>query len=588
MTTLLFTFLISLTASLLLTPLVARLGLRLGYVDKPSARKVHKKPIPRIGGIAIFLAFYTPFLGLFFHQTNILGQLVSKPELLWLLAGSTLVFLMGVVDDIRGLRAGVKFAVQGVAATMAYAAGLSVTHIALPWAESISLGWMSLPLTIFWFLLVVNAVNLIDGLDGLAAGVTLFAALTLLALCFLSQKYLVAVGLAALAGACLGFLRYNFNPASIFMGDCGSYFLGYMLAALSILGSFKSQATVAALIPIIALGLPLMDTLLAPVRRFILGKRMFQPDKSHIHHKLLQMGFSHRKAVLVMYSITVFLGFATLVMVNARDGQAGFILAVLAICFIFGIRKLGYLEYVGVDKMMSYLRDVSEEMGFNRDRRTFLSRQIAIHESRDTDELWDRIVEAVVPLQLDYASLRFNGVCFAVPLHDGHYTWKGKNLETRPKKCRHSVMTLELPLADDLKSYGSLCLKKDLQADPISHYTLRRIEHLRRSVVRKLRAFEAAQNPSSEAVPLQSAVPGGMDTEPSGKEKTSRMKDMVQAAPESSFSPEKMPPRHSHQQRYAAERKHLCHHKPLEKEMVDAESPHPRSSVRNASSWKVS
>ena len=166
------------------------------------------------------------------------------------------------------------------------------------------LGWLSLPLTVFWFLLVLNALNLIDGLDGLASGITLFVALTLLIVWDSPSNLIVAMALAALAGASLGFLRYNFHPASIFLGDSGSYFLGYNLAALSILGSLKSEAAVAILIPIVALGVPVIDALWSPVRRFILGQRIFTPDRDHIHHRLLKLGYTHRRAVLLLYAIT--------------------------------------------------------------------------------------------------------------------------------------------------------------------------------------------------------------------------------------------------------------------------------------------
>lgn len=362
----------SLCLALVLTPLAAGIGRRYGLVDVPSGRKVHIKPIPRIGGVALFLAFFGPFLGALFYSNDLIGQILSEPAVLWLSAGATLVFLMGFADDIFRLHPLVKFGVQAVGAYLAYHGGTCISHLQLPWAVDLDLGWFSLPVTIFWFLLITNALNLIDGLDGLAAGICLFASLVLLILSIMGGRYLVATGLAALVGASLGFLRYNFNPASIFMGDGGSYFLGFMLASLSILGSIKSQATVAVLIPIIALGLPLIDTTLAPVRRFLMGKQLFQPDKSHIHHKLLRMGFSQRRAVLLLYGVNILLGLFAILLVNAHDRNAALILLVLGVCVILGIRKLGYLEYLAVDKMVGYIQDVTDVMGLSKDRRTFL------------------------------------------------------------------------------------------------------------------------------------------------------------------------------------------------------------------------
>ncbi len=500
MTTILTIFISSLGLSLCLTPIVRRFACHYHLVDRPSDRKVHTKPIPRLGGVAIYLAFCLPFLASLFFPTAVVKQIITDSSSLWILAGSTLVFGMGVVDDVRRLRPEIKLAVQVVAALLAYQGGATIYHIALPWNSVLSLGWLSLPATIFWFLLVINGINLIDGLDGLAAGVTLFTSLILIGLSLMGERYLVATGLAALAGASLGFLRYNFNPACIFMGDSGSYFLGYMLAALSILGSMKSEATVAILIPIIALGLPLVDTIIAPIRRFILGRDPFKPDKSHIHHKLLKMGLTHRNAVLLMYCATIVLGIFTLLIVNMRDERAAALLVILAVSTVLGIRKLGYLEYLGFDKVMRYIQDIADEAGFQKHRRTFLDRQIAISEAQSADEMWDKVVDALQLLKFDRAEIQFDGVGFPVP-EDRRFSWDNEEeveescecqepSPASPEELEHRILSIELPLADPFKRYGTLHLKKDVVLDPISYYTLRRIEHLRRSIVSKLKMLE--------------------------------------------------------------------------------------------------
>jgi UDP-GlcNAc:undecaprenyl-phosphate GlcNAc-1-phosphate transferase len=397
---------------------------------------------------------------------------------------------MGFVDDIRGLPAGFKFLVQGVAALLAYEGGIRVSLLSLPWDPSISVGWLSLPLTVLWFLLVINAINFIDGLDGLAAGVTLFTALVLLASSLTAFRYLVAMGLAAVAGVCLGFLRYNFNPASIFMGDSGSYFLGYIIAALSISGSIKSRAAVAILIPIIALGLPLMDTIIAAVRRFVVGKNPFEADKGHIHHRLMEKGFTQRRAVLLMYGITILFGAFALVLVNLHDKRTAFILTLLGVCIVFGIRKLGYLDYVNVDKVVSYFQDVTDVMGLAKERRSFLSLQIAISEANDVDEMWDRIVHALEMLKMDEAEMTVNREYLGNACRE-RYTWCGRKIAERPSGADSGVLLLDLPLVTDSRNLGRLQMKKDLLRDPINHTTLGRIEHLRRSAVRKLMAFDA-------------------------------------------------------------------------------------------------
>lgn len=482
-------FFISLTLALIFGPFVKHFAFSRNLMDRPSSRKVHAEPVPRVGGIILYLACLIPFVIGIAVTPAVATDRFPMHSVYWMLSGATLVFLLGLVDDVHGLRPGIKFVFQGVAAFLAYHGGIYFEFVELPWGPSFSLGVFSMPFTIFWFLLVINAINLIDGLDGLAAGVSLFVALVLLTMSLLGGKYLVSLGLAALAGACLGFLRYNFNPASIFMGDSGSYFLGFMLASLSVLGSMKSQATVAIIIPIVALGVPLMDTLLAPIRRFIIGQDLFQPDKRHIHHQLLRKGLTHRKAVLWMYGATIFLGIFALLIVNTRDERAGFILIILAALVIVGIRKLGYLEYFAVDKMIGYFRDVTDEMGIKRDRRTFLNRQIEIKQAKTTDELWDRVIEALEQLRIDDARMHFNGLSEKLDAN-GPYTWKAREISVEPSECEYCVLSLDLPLLNNGKSYGVLHLRKDLVRDPITPYTLRRIEHLRRSVVNKIQELE--------------------------------------------------------------------------------------------------
>jgi UDP-GlcNAc:undecaprenyl-phosphate GlcNAc-1-phosphate transferase len=290
------------------------------------------------------------------------------------------------------------------------------------------------------------------------------------------------------------------------MGDGGSYFLGFMLASLSILGSIKSQATVAILIPIIALGLPLVDTVIAPVRRFLMGKELFHADKSHIHHKLLRLGLSQRRAVLLLYGVNILLGLVAILLVKAQDRNAALILLVLGVCVIAGIRKLGYLEYLAVDKMVGYVQDVTDVMGLSKDRRTFLDRQMAIGEAADIEQLWDRITDALELLRIDRAEIRFDGVCCAAG-EDNFYCWYGRATTDVPGPSQENrFLSISLPLVDEHKSYGTLYLAKDVIIDPISHYTLRRVEHLRRSIVRKLTVFKG-RGKVGDPAPEKSAGP---------------------------------------------------------------------------------
>lgn len=488
MTVFFIVFLLSIGLALAFTRGARHAAKRFQLVDIPDDRKVHNHPIPRVGGAAIFLAFFLSLLcGLFFSGRLLWTNPTFRP-MLWVFAGSAVVFVLGLVDDIKGVNPRIKFAVQIVAASLAYAGGARISQLIMPWSSVYSFGFLSFPVTVFWFLLVINGINLIDGLDGLAAGVSLFASLTLMALSIMGGHFAVALWLAALGGACLGFLRYNFNPASIFMGDSGSYFIGYMLAALSILGSMKSQATVALLIPVVALGLPLMDTILAPIRRFLMGSELFKPDRNHIHHRLLKMGFSHRKAVLCMYGVALFLGSFALASVYSQDDKMGLLFLSLGIACVTALRKLGYLDIFTAKKMKGYFRDVSDEIGLNKDRRVFLNKQLAIAEAGDPLEMWDGVTEALALLKVDEAEIRYNGVRFHAPT-DGQCVWRSRPGSGMPDGREHRILSLELPLADMASCYGTLSIKKDILKDPITHYTLGRIEHLRRSIVNKLSRF---------------------------------------------------------------------------------------------------
>ncbi len=489
MTTIIFIFILSLVFSLILTPLVKSIALRFNLVDQPSERKVHAQPIPRIGGVGIYLAFFLPFVSVLFYSTQVLELLSPDAQITHLIIGASIAFGLGLTDDLRGLGPKPKFAVQILAALIAYMGGIRITVIYLPLIQDWYLGLFSMPVTLLWFVLVINAINLIDGLDGLAAGVTLFASLILLILCVTSGKLMVAMGLAALGGATLGFLRYNFNPASIFMGDSGSYFLGYTLAALSIMGSIKSQATVAMLIPVIALGVPLIDTVWATLRRFILGQRLFHPDSGHFHHRLLKHGFTHRKAVLCLYAVTVTLGIVSLLLVNVRDDRAALILLLIGIAAFVGIRKLGYLEYLAMDKVYGWFRDVTDEAGFTHERRSFLNFQVEISQSSDMKELWSNVCKALDKLGFDMAEMDLESMPL---LRDEkmkeRLTWRREGFDNCDDICKEYLMRLELPLVNgDNKSCGTIWLVKDLRREAVTQYTLRRVEHLRRTIINTLK-----------------------------------------------------------------------------------------------------
>src|SRR5581483_3357617 len=391
--------------ALALTPLVREAAARLGLFDAVSARKVHRGAIPRLGGIAVYLAFVGPFAAGLVYQGPWTDRFDFDLRAPAFLGGATLMFAIGLLDDLFTLDARIKLAGQAVAALVTVSGGTYFAKIALPLASEVTLGWIGVPATVFWFVLVINAFNLIDGLDGLAAGITLFASCILLVMSVVSGSYLVAMGFAALAGASLGFLRYNWNPASIFLGDGGSYFLGYCLAGLSLLAARKSEATVAILIPIIALGVPMIDALWAPLRRFILGQRLFQPDRDHIHHRLLKLGYTPRRAVLLLYAMTIAMGTVALLLVHARDDRGAAMLLAVGIGASVFIRKLGYLEFIRSRQLVDWFGSVTDALGIPQARRSFLEHQAAIAVSHTPGEMWQGICAAATFLDLDYCEL---------------------------------------------------------------------------------------------------------------------------------------------------------------------------------------
>lgn len=335
-------FLIAIGAALVVTPGVILFAAKTGAMDAPDARKVHKKPIPRIGGIGIYIAFMAGMLVVM--SMNVLTEEVSH-ELIGLLFGGSLIVLLGIVDDYKNLPAKVKLVGQIIAATVLVVVfDVRIDFITDPFGDYLFLEFMAIPATIFWIVGLTNTVNLIDGLDGLAAGVSTIACITIFLVALQQDIMLVAVLTAALGGAAMGFLYYNFNPARIFMGDSGSMFLGYMLAGISIIGAVKCAATIALIVPILALGLPILDTTFAIVRRYRGGVPIFKPDKGHLHHRLLDLGFTQRQAVLLMYVISALLGLSAVALTEVSPQFAILIVGLVVAAVLFGAKKIGILR----------------------------------------------------------------------------------------------------------------------------------------------------------------------------------------------------------------------------------------------------
>ena len=334
MTTLLFTFFLSCFLSLILTPLCAKIGVKAGAVDMPGGRKIHTGATPRTGGIALFLSFNMALFIVGLFQTKVASLLILDQKFIYFLIGAAICFFIGIIDDFYSLRPKIKLLFQIVAASVAYFGGIRIGSFEL-FGMAVDFGPFGYFFTVFWFVLFINAINLIDGLDGLAAGLVFFTAAVMVFLAIFGKNYRMAMLFSILAGINLGFLRYNFNPATVFMGDAGSYFLGFTIAGLSIMGSLKSQVGAITMIPLLSLGVPLFDTIVSPLRRFIMGKKLFSPDDEHVHHRMLKLGFSVKNAVLLIYVITIFLCAIAIVLVNIRNERAGLFLIILGLVRLF-------------------------------------------------------------------------------------------------------------------------------------------------------------------------------------------------------------------------------------------------------------
>ena len=325
--TIIAAFAIAAVLSYFFTPPVKNFAHKVGAIDAPKdARRMHKKPIPRLGGLAIYGGFLCSIL--------IFGQL--DETMLCVLLGAAIIVALGIFDDVLALGAKLKFVVQIVAAAIPVCIGdlqigLFTNLNPLSDTPFVHLGILAVPATIIWIVGITNAVNLIDGLDGLAVGVSSIAAITMLAVALLTGNMPIAITMAALAGACIGFMPYNLNPAKIFMGDTGSTFLGYMLATVSIMGLFKFYAVISFAVPFLILGLPIFDTANAIIRRVAAGRSPMSPDRGHVHHKLIDMGFNQKQAVAILYAISATLGLTAVVLTSSGEVKAiVLLLAVLA------------------------------------------------------------------------------------------------------------------------------------------------------------------------------------------------------------------------------------------------------------------
>lgn len=327
-------FLVPMLIAFIATPFAKKAAVFMGAIDVPKdERRVHKKPIPRLGGLAIYIATIISILIFVDLTTEIIGILI----------GGTLIALTGVYDDIKPLDAKVKLILQILSAVIIFVAGVKIEIIRTPFFDYGHIGfpwYLSFPLTVLWVVGITNTVNLIDGLDGLSAGISAIAGLSLGIVGIMDGNYTAASLSLIIAGSAIGFLPYNFNPASIFMGDTGALFLGFVLAAASIEGTVKSATAVAVVIPMLVLGLPIFDTFFAMLRRYRNKRPLMEADRGHVHHKLLDLGLGQRRTVLILYVVGVIFGISAIVIYNMNFIFSVIIVILMVALVGFAMMKL--------------------------------------------------------------------------------------------------------------------------------------------------------------------------------------------------------------------------------------------------------
>ncbi len=353
-------FVLSLLLAFVLTWVVRNRALKYGWVSLPeSERHIHTVPLPRIGGVAIYGSLaISLLLALTFISRHALGHGFRMRTMAFLLVPGTLIFLLGLYDDLRGIGPYTKFGVQAIAAAIVFAGGLRIVSLPILFG-SWQLGWLaSLGMTVFWILWITNAFNLIDGVDGLATGSALFSTMVVFIVSAINHNDFGLLLTAILSGALMGFLRFNFNPATIFLGDCGSLFVGFMLGSLALYGQ-KSPTMVAVAIPVVSFGLPILETTISVLRRFMNGKPLFVADREHIHHKLLKR-FTPRQTTLILYAVSAVFGLLSLFLLLPGGAPVAAVLVVLGGIVWIGVQRLGYQEFFELQRVAQRTFDQKE------------------------------------------------------------------------------------------------------------------------------------------------------------------------------------------------------------------------------------
>ena len=477
-------FSIATIASLIITPIIRRLCERFKLLDVPlDGRRIHRRAVPRLGGVALYLSCLAALSTLLFVD-NLLTQTLSgfKSEFLTLLIPATLVLLLGAYDDLRGTNATVKFLGLGLIATLFYAMGGRIDALSIPLVGSVHLPViLSFVVTVIWLVGIANAFNLIDGLDGLASGAALFSSLVILGVSASGDRAMTIVVALVLCGALAGFLRYNFNPASIFLGDSGSLFTGFLLAALSVLGTQKATTAVAIVVPILAFGFPVVDTAMTMSRRVVSRKPVFQGDNEHIHHMLLARGWSQRRAALVLYGVCALFGLVALIFPATGSKLTGFMLFVLSVAVIIAV---GHLRYHEVDELRAGVKRTVADRRLRVANNIRVRRSaLALSKASDLHEMFEATRHLLDFGEFSFANAQVGQAGRAdmneraydaslqrhpkqvLEFRNGRVLWswseKGEELPSRSDWC------IRLPLVKDGVEWGWLNFYRSLDSEPL-------------------------------------------------------------------------------------------------------------------------
>ncbi len=376
--------------SIISTSIIIRFAQRSNIMDTPDIRKIHSKPVPRVGGVAIFVSVIGIIIPvLFLTDVNSDTPLLAGSKTVFLLLAVSLIFLVGLVDDILGLRAKIKLSVQVVAALIVCGVGIRINSVTITDSLIVHFGWFSWPITVFWIVGLTNAVNLIDGLDGLAAGICAAACGVITILTLLFGMPVMTIIMLSLLGALTGFLFFNFNPAKVFMGDSGSLFLGFTIASSSILCASKTETIVGLALPVLALGIPVFDTLFSMLQRFLDRRSILSPDRSHFHHRLLALGLHQRHVVIIAYGLTLFAAGLGMFMLLTRNVQTIVVFTCILLLLIIVFRSIGS---VGLKETIVNIRQKSTTSNQKKqEKENFEKAVLYFQQARKFDEWWQAV-----------------------------------------------------------------------------------------------------------------------------------------------------------------------------------------------------